>query len=78
MYEIAERFYHEFVPELREVIEHNVKLGGEKARAAHQVEARLDEILNSEMHSWFLGKMSEGERAARKKAAAEFKKRYAQ
>ena len=38
----------------------------------------MHEILGSEMHRWVLGKMSEGERAARLKAAAEFKKRYAQ
>jgi len=78
LYEVAHRFYHEFVPQLEEVIEHNKRLGGDKARQAHQVEQQLHDVLNSEMHRWFLGEMSEGERAARKRAAEEFRKRYAQ
>ncbi len=78
MFEVAHRFYHEFVPQLEEVIEHNKALGGEKALAARQVEQQLHEVLSSEMHRWFLGEMSVGEAAARKRAAEEFKKRYAQ
>ena len=76
MFEVAERFYHEFIPELKEVIEKGKRRGN--AGAARQVETRMNEILNSEMHRWYLGKMSAGERAARKKAAEDFKKRYAQ
>jgi hydroxylamine dehydrogenase len=75
-YEVAHRFYMEFVPELREVIAHGRATG--KGAAAGQVEARLNEILSSDMHKWFLGRMSEGELAARKRAAEEFKQRYAQ
>ncbi|MCP5112492.1 MAG: hydroxylamine oxidoreductase, partial [bacterium] len=75
-YEVAHRFYMEFVPQLREVIDEGRRHG--KGAAAAQVEARLDAILNSDMHKWVLGKMSAGEAAARKKAAEEFRKRYAQ
>jgi hypothetical protein len=75
-FEVAHRFYMEFVPQLREAISHGRQTG--KAAAAARVEARLNEILNSEMHKWFLGKTSPGELAARKRAAEEFKKRYAQ
>ena len=78
MFEVADRFYHEFVPELREVIDHGKAAGGGKATAAAEVERRLEEILDSEMHRWVLGKMSPAERAARKRASDEFKKRYAQ
>ncbi len=78
MFEVAHRFYHEFVPQLEEAIEHNKQLGGEKASAAREVEAKLHEVMASEMHRWFLGEMSDGERVARKRAADEFKKRYAQ
>ncbi|MGK5088856.1 multiheme c-type cytochrome [Bdellovibrionota bacterium FG-2] len=84
MFEVSQRFYTEFVPELRELIHQNKDKGGEKATAAkaveavEAVEARLEEILNSEMHRWFLGKMPETDKAARKKASEEFKKRYAQ
>ncbi len=75
-YEVAHRFYIEFVPQLREVIAEARRHG--KGAAAASVEARLNEILNSPMHRWSQGKMSAGELAARKKAADEFKKRYAQ
>ncbi|MDH5656618.1 MAG: multiheme c-type cytochrome [Spirochaetia bacterium] len=78
MFEVAERFYAEFIPELKEVIAHNKRLGGQKAADAFALEAAMNEVLNSEMHRWYLGKMSEGEKAARKKQAEEFKKRYAQ
>ena len=49
-----------------------------KGAAASRLETRLNEVMNSEMHKWFLGKMSPGEMAARQRAAEEFKKRYAQ
>ena len=76
MYEVAHRFYMEFTPQLRELIEHN--RGGSKAGAARELQAKLDEVLNSDHHKWFIGKMSSGELAARKAASDEFKKRYAQ
>lgn len=76
MYEVADRFYMEFVPEVRELVAHGK--AHEKATAAKEVETMLNEILNSDLHKWFLGKMNPKEQAARKKAAAEFKKRYAQ
>jgi len=76
MYEVAHRFYMEFVPQLREVIAHGRQTG--KSAAAAQVAAKLEETLNSDHHKWFLGKMSAGELAARKAAAEQFKQRYAQ
>ena len=77
-YEIAHRFYQEFVPQLKEIIENGKHEGGRDAASARKLEEELDKVLNSEQHRWFLGKMSAGEAAARKKAAAEFKQRYAQ
>ena len=78
-FEVAHRFYMEFVPQLREVL-HKAKQSGDAAKiaAAGKVEAELDTVLNSDMHRWFVGKMTPAERAARKKAAEEFRKRYAQ
>jgi hypothetical protein len=66
----------EFVPQLREVIAHGREAG--KGTAAAQLEAKLDQVLNSDPHKWFLGKTSAAELAARKRAAEQFKKRYAQ
>lgn len=76
MYEVAHRFYTEMVPEVREIIEKAEKKGNHKG--AKKVQALLNEILNSENHRWFLGKMPAAERAKRKAAAKDFKKRYAQ
>lgn len=76
MYEVAHRFYMEFVPQLREVIAHGRQTG--KGAAAAQLAAKLDETLSSDHHKWFIGKMSAGEIAARKAAAEQFKQRYAQ
>ncbi len=75
MYEVADRFYAEFVPEVRELIAEGRSHG--KGTAAGQVEALLNDILNSDLHKWYLGKMGTEEKAAREKAQAEFKQRYA-
>lgn len=78
-YEVAHRFYMEFVPQLKEVLKRGAESGdAAKVAAAKNVEAELEKVLNSDMHRWFTGKMTPAERAARKKAAEEFKKRYAQ
>lgn len=78
-YEVARRFYMEFVPQLRDVLANASKSGDPgKAEAARKVQVELDRTLNSEVHRWFLGKMTPEERDARRKAAEEFRRRYAQ
>ncbi|NOY36080.1 MAG: hydroxylamine oxidoreductase [Chlorobi bacterium] len=73
-FEVAERFYMELVPEIQELI-HKTRAEG-KTDAAGKVQARLDEILNSDLHKWFIGKMSPEEIKRRKEAAEQFRKRY--
>jgi hypothetical protein len=73
-YEVADRFYMEFVPEVKELIEHWKSHG--KASEARSVEASLNSILNSEMHQWILGRMDPEEAMKRKEAAEEFRQRY--
>jgi len=73
-FELAENFYYKYVPQIREKIE-EAKAHGNAAGAA-AVQKLLDEVLNSEMHQWFLGKMSPEERQRRKEAAKKFRKRY--
>jgi len=54
MYEVSRNFYHEFVPELEELIEkgkHSKK--SETVAAAKKLEQKLDEILKSDNHKWF-------------------------
>ncbi|MBM3216090.1 hydroxylamine oxidoreductase [Candidatus Poribacteria bacterium] len=75
MFEVADRFYVEFVPQVKEVIEHGKATG--KRSEAVEIEHMLDEILSRPEHRWFVGKMPPEERAARAEASAEFKKRYA-
>ncbi len=76
-YDIAKHFYVKYIPELEELIDKGLKSEDEKKiQAAKDLQKLLDEILNSKDHKWFLGKMSPEEKAAREKAAAEFKARY--
>ena len=75
-YEVAERFYMEMVPQVRDIIAQAKKEGGKKGESAAKVQKLLDEILSSEDHRWFIGKMDPEEKTKRKKAIEEFRKRY--
>jgi len=78
-FEVAQRFYVEFVPQLKDVLLKAMQSGDTaKMEAARKVQGELDTVPNSENHRWFLSKMSPAEREARKKAAEEFRRRYAQ
>ena len=73
-YEVAERFYTEFIPELKELIAEARSHG--HGGAAAKVESEMNDILNSEMHRWYLGKGDPEEQKKRKEAAAKFRERY--
>ena len=76
-YDLAKHFYVKYIPELEELIEKGEKSGdAEKQAAAKTLKELLDEILNNDDHKWYLGKMSDEEKAERAKRAAEFKARY--
>jgi hypothetical protein len=77
-YEVADRFYVEFISEAREAVEHAKQEGGEVAANAEKIAVMIDEVLNRDEHKWFLNKEDPEVKAARKKAAEEFKKRYGQ
>ena len=77
-FEIAERFYQEFIPEVMEAVEHGKAAGGELAVAAEEVEQMVKATFEMDQHKWFSGNEPEEVKNARKKAAAEFKKRYAE
>ena len=76
MYEVANNFYSEFVPEIKELIEKGKHNG--KEEAATQVEMLLTSILESDNHKWFIGKMDPGEKQEREESLEKFKKRYNQ
>jgi len=76
-YEVADRFYMEFIPQVTELVEHAKAEGGDKAKATEEVEAMIAAVLAMDDHKWFTGSEPPEVKAARQKAAEEFKKRYA-
>jgi len=75
-YEVADRFYMEFIPDLVEIIR-EARANG-RTQGAQTVESELNTLLNSDMHKWFLGKMDPEELKKRKEAAAKFRDRYSE
>ncbi len=75
-FEVAENFYMKFLPQVMEIIEHAKAEGGDKAAAAEEVAQLVEETLAMEGHRWFTGSEPPEVKAARQKAAMEFKKRY--
>ena len=76
-YELAKHFYSEYVPELKGLIEENLGSKDEAKRvAAKALSEKLQEVLGSDDHKWYLGRMDPAEKARRAKAAEEFKNRY--
>jgi hydroxylamine dehydrogenase len=51
MFEVAERFYQELIPQAREIAEHAAAEG--KTEAAEAVEKAIDDILSRPEHQWF-------------------------
>jgi len=63
MYEVAERFYQELIPQARELAEHAAEEGN--VEAAEAVQQVIDEILARPEHQWFeSGDQPPGENAA--------------
>ena len=77
MFEVAGRFYMEFVPEVRELLDRGKAAGGAKAAEAREIEKLVAKTLDMAEHKWFIGREPAEIKAARKKAAEEFRKRYA-
>ncbi|WP_426416206.1 multiheme c-type cytochrome [Aestuariirhabdus sp. LZHN29] len=74
MFEVAERFYVEMVPQYLEVVEKAEHAGN--TAGAERARKVLDEILARPEHAWFTGKEPENVKKARKEAQAAFKARY--
>jgi len=76
-YDLAKHFYSKFLPELDELVEKGRASGdADKMAAADALQAKIDEVLNSDNHKWYIGKMDPEEKERRKKDAEEFKARY--
>jgi len=76
-YEIARNFYTHMLPELEKLVEKGLASNNSKKQdAAHKLQAAIDEVLNSDNHKWYLGKMSDKQKAIRAKATADFKAQF--
>jgi len=77
MYEVAKHFYGDFIPQLNELADkHAGDADPVKAAAARVLRAKIDEVLGSDDHKWYLGRMDPEEAVRRKTAADEFRQRY--
>jgi len=72
-YDLAKHWYAKFVPELEELIAKGKKAGGDKAKAADNLQKALDKMLNSDDHKWYLDKLTDAQKKMRKAAVARFK-----
>lgn len=76
-YEIAQHFYIKMIPELEKLVaKGEASADAEKQAAAKALKAQLDTTLNSPDHRWYLNKMTDKQKAIRKSATEEFKKKY--
>jgi hydroxylamine dehydrogenase len=74
---LAQRFYTEFVPELERLVETGLQSGErEKVAAAEALRTRLNTVLNSEYHRWYLGRIDPELAARRAREAEQFRARY--
>ena len=77
MYEVAHRFYMEWVPSIKEIVEKAEKAG--KHKEAKVIKDYLDnEIMTLDGHEWFVGKMPKALAEQRKKDREAFNGRYLQ
>ncbi len=77
-YEVAKHFYSKMVPELKELCAAGANSGDPaKVEAAQKLSTRLEELLNSDNHRWYLDQLTPEERQLRQQRRDEFQKRYA-
>jgi long-subunit acyl-CoA synthetase (AMP-forming) len=72
-YDLAKHWYSKFVPQLEELIAKGMKEGGEKQKAAENLQKELTAMLNSDDHKWYLDKLTDAQKAMRKQAVERFK-----
>ena len=76
-YEVAKHFYTEYIPELRELADRNLRSDdAPKKAAAEKLAKLLDETLHTANHQWYLGQMDPQEKALRDQQRKQFQERY--
>ncbi len=77
LYEVGKHWYTKFIPELRDIVERNIKSKDKaKAKAASGLDKAIEELLSRPEHAWYTGKLDPDEIKRRQKAQEEFNKRY--
>jgi hypothetical protein len=76
-YEVAKHFYTEMIPELEELVSKGKASGdADKVAAAEALEKKIEEVLNSANHRWYLNKLDPEELQRRQQRQEEFQQRY--
>jgi hydroxylamine dehydrogenase len=76
-YDVAKTFYTHYIPALKKLAkEAQESDDAAKIEGGKKLAAKIDAVLNSKDHQWFIDKMDPEERARRDKAREEFLKRY--
>ena len=76
-YDLAKNMYTEYIPELEELAHEGLESDDpDKVVAAKALQAKIEEVLMTDDHKWFIGGMDADEAAARAAAAEEFRSRY--
>ena len=76
-YEVAKNFYAELIPELEELADRGTRSGdATKKEAAVKLRQKIDAVLNSSDHQWYVNKMSPTDAAERQQRLKEFQSRY--
>jgi len=76
-YEVARNFYTEYIPELRELADHNLHSDDpDKKAAAETLNQLIAETLDHENHRWYINKMPDEEKEKRDASRKEFVERY--
>jgi len=76
-YEVAKHFYTKFLPEVEHLVRDG-KVSGDapQVAAAETLGKKLDEVLNSPNHQWYLNRMDPVEKERREQQREEFRRRY--
>ena len=76
-YEVAKHFYAEFIPELEEIVKNNIDSSdATKGEQAKKLKVKIEEVLESTDHKWYLNKMDPDEEIKRKETQKQFQERY--
>jgi len=76
-YEVGKHFYAKFIPELEKLVKANIESSDStKSKAAQDLKKKIEVVLNTDNHKWYLGKMDAEEAAIRAEATKKFLERY--